>query len=371
MAVMMVNTGRWAVAALGVAMMAGAGSGSASAQAAQAAAAAAAAAPRQAATPAPAAQPKPLKLQTLDPATRADPFPKVNPSNFTASSPTAETVNSYLHAVMGFDANRIWRVLAIQKTSAPGVTRVVAAISERAAGAKVLSAIFYVMPDGKHLIATDAQGGGVSPFGADPYKDNHAMVEARADGPAHGSDGKDLMLVEFTDLECPHCKEAQPTMDRLATDFPKARIVVESFPLVSVHPYAFEAAEYAVCVGQKSKDAFFAFEKAVFDTQSGLVAGKADDTLNAAATKAGADAPAVAACSKTPATKAAVDAQVKLGQDLGVDQTPTLIINGRLVPLGIPYETLRNLITFQAALDGVSAAAESPNPSGIPSEGQK
>ena len=362
------NKGTWA---LSVALFASAGS--AWAQTAKAAAAAAAVnPPAQSSAPASGTAPaKPLQLQSLDPATRADPFPKVNPSNFTASTPTVATVDSYLHAVMGFDSNRIWRVLAIQKTTAPGVTRVVAAISERTAGAKVLSAVFYVMPDGKHLIATDAQGGGVSPFGADPYKDNRALLEARADGPSHGAAAKDLMLVEFTDLQCPHCKEAQPTMDRLASDFPKARIVVENFPLVNVHPYAFEAAEYGVCVAQKSNDAFFAFAKAVFDTQAGLVAGKADETLNAAVTKAGADPAAVAACSKLPATKATVDAQVKLGQDLGVDQTPMLAVNGRLMPLGIPYETLRNLIAFQASLDGVSAAAESPNPTGIPSAGPK
>ncbi len=314
-----------------------------------------------AATPA-----KPLQLQTLDPTTRADPFPAVDQANFTAASPTVETVDSYLHAVMGFDANRIWRVLAIQKTTAPGVSRVMAAISERNAGAKVLSAVFYVLPDGKHLIASGAQGGNISPFGAAPYAENRATLQAHADGPARGPQSKDLMLVEFADLQCPHCKEAQPTMDRLMSDFPKARIVFENFPLVQVHPYAFEAAAYGVCIGNKDKDAFFKYEKAVFDTQAALVPATAEATLKAAATKAGADPAATAACAATPATKAAVDAQAKLGADIGVDQTPMLAVNGRLVPLTVPYETLRNLVTFQASLDGVSAAAESPNGTGIP-----
>ncbi len=40
------------------------------------------------------------------------------------------------------------------------------------------------------------------------------------------------MLVEFADLQCPHCKEAQGTMDQLVKDFPNARVVFQSFPLV-------------------------------------------------------------------------------------------------------------------------------------------
>jgi protein-disulfide isomerase len=318
------------------------------------------------ASAAPAAKPQPLQLQSLNPTTRADPFPAVQQSNFTAASPSVATVDSYLHAVMGFDVNRIWRVLAIQKTTAPGVSRVMVAVSDRNAGAKVLSAIFYVLPDGKHLIASGVQGGGVSPFGANPYADNRAVLEARADGPSRGAQSKDLMLVEFSDLQCPHCKEAQPTIDRLVADFPKARIVYENFPLVEVHPYAFEAAAYGVCIANKDINAFFKYEKAVFDTQAALVPATAEATLKTAAAKAGADPAATATCAATAATKAAVDAQVKLGAEIGVDQTPMLAVNGRLVPLAIPYETLRNLVVFQASLDGVSAAAVSPNGTGIP-----
>lgn len=361
MAGLMLNAGAWTV---GLALAAATVSGSAQATGG----ATQVGKPAQTRTASPAKESSPLQLQTLNPTTQADPFPVVNPANFTADSPSVATVDSYLHTVMGFDVNRIWRVLAIQKTIAPGVSRVVAAISERTPGAKVLSAVFYVLPDGKHLIASDSQGGGINPFGMHPYADNRAMVMARADGPAHGSASKDLMLVEFSDLQCPHCKEAQPTMDRLAADFPKARIVVENFPLEQVHPYALEAAEYGVCVARKSDAAFFTFAKAVYDTQAALVPATADATLKAAAGMAGENADAIAACAKTPQAKAEVDSQVNLGKDLGVDQTPTLVVNGRLIPLSVPYETLKNLIAFQASLDGVSADAETPSLTAVPAE---
>ena len=104
----------------------------------------------------------------------------------------------------------------------------------------------------------------------------------------------------------------------------------------------------------------------MYDTQGALLPDSAEQTLNNAATKAGADPTAIAFCANSDATKAEVNASIALANELGVDQTPMLSINGRLIGVGgIPYETLKQLIQFQAELDGVSAAAASPSGTGI------
>jgi len=318
--------------------------------------------------PAPAAgqapTPPPLKLYSLGSETQADPFPPVNPKYFTADSPSVATVDSFLKAILGFDSNRIWRVEGIQKTMAAGVSKVTAMVSERGPNAKVLTAVFFILPDGKHLIGADASG--VSNFGAEPFAANRALLQARANGPTHGSASKDLMLVEFADLQCPHCKDAQPTMDKLAKDFPKARIVFQNFPLTEIHPYAFQAAAYGACIAKQSSDAFFIYAQAVYDTQGALLPDSAEQTLKNATTKAGADPTAIAFCAAGDAAKAEVNQSIALANDLGVDQTPMLSVNGRLIGLGsLPYETLKSLIQFQAELDGVSGAAVSPAGSGV------
>jgi len=314
--------------------------------------------------PAPAAgqapTPPPLKLYSLGSETQADPFPPVNPKYFTADSPSVATVDSFLKAILGFDSNRIWRVEGIQKTMAAGVSKVTAMVSERGPNAKVQTAVFFVLPDGKHLISGDASG--VSPFGAQPYAANRALLQARASGPAKGSASKDLMLVEFADLQCPHCKDAQATMDKLAADFPKARIVFENFPLTEIHPFAMQAALYGSCIAKKSSEAFFTYEQAVYDTQGALLPDTAEQTLKNAATKAGADPTAIAFCVASDAAKADVAQSMALAADVGVDQTPMLSINGRIIGVAsVPYETLKSLIQFQADLDGVGGAAVSPN----------
>jgi protein-disulfide isomerase len=309
-------------------------------------------APQAPASPAPAAPPAALPPA---PAAPADPFPPANPKYFTAASPTVDTVNSFLKALWGYDTNRIFRVMAIQTTAAPGVAKVVVFLTDKSPNAKVGSLSFYITPDGKHAIA---EGAGVVPFAANPFADIRTLLQSKADGASRGGPGKALEIVEFADLQCPHCKEAQSTIDQIAKDFPAAHVVFQLFPLVDIHPSAFSAAAYGVCVQKQSNDAFFPYAAGVFDTQDGLTPATEEIILKGAVKRAGLDADAIAACAATPATKAIVDADIKLAEDAGVDQTPTLSVNGRLIPLGqVPYEQLKQIIIYQAASDGVPTGA--------------
>ena len=313
------------------------------------------AAPQTAPAPAPSGAQQPgLQLHNMGEAPKADPFPQPNPKYFTADSPSVDTVNAFLKALWGYDSNRIWRVEAIQKTMAPNTAKVVVFVSDKSPNAKVQPSAFFVTPDGKHAIAGDS----VIPFGATPFADGRKALQARADGAVRGASGKDFMLVEFADMQCPHCKEAQGTMDSLVKDFPNARVVFQSFPLAELHPYAYKAAAYGYCVQKQKNDAFFVYAAAVFDTQDALTPETGDETLKAAVTKAGLDPAAVDACAATPAIKAQVDASIALAQEIGVEQTPMLAVNGHLLPLtGVPYETLKQIVAYQAAQDGVSTGA--------------
>jgi protein-disulfide isomerase len=301
------------------------------------------------------AAPAPQAGPPAAPAAPVDPLPQPNPKFFTAKSPTVETVNAFLHQVWGFDTNRLYRVEAIQNTAAPGVTKVVIFVTTRAADAKIQAATFYVTPDGKHAIG---EGAGVVPFGPTPFADTREQLKARADGASRGAASKDLELVEFADLQCPHCKEAQSTMDQIVKDFPKAHVVFQLFPLVDIHSSAFKAAAYGVCAQKQSNEAFFKYADGVFDTQEGLAPTSDDTLLKAAAMRAGLDGAAIAACADTEATKDAVKADIKLAEDAGVEQTPLLSVNGRLLPLtGVSYDGLKQMIQFQATLDGVDSGA--------------
>ena len=293
--------------------------------------------------------------ETKAPAAVSEPkFPPIDPKNFTAAAPTRETVEAFLHVSWGYDTDRVWQVAAIQTTPAPGVSKVTVFVAQKSNPQQQLATlVFYVTPDGNHLIAND-----VLPFGAHPYAAARRTLQERAEGPSRGAADKKFTFVEFADFECPHCKAVQPIIERLLSDFPQAHFVFENFPLTSIHSEAYKAAAYSVCVAQQAgNDTFFKFADAVFAAQAGLTPQTSDATLADAVTKVGLDPAKIGSCSYTAAAKDRVDASIELGKDLDVNETPMLFINGRQIPVGevangqLSYDTLKKIVEWQFSLD--------------------
>lgn len=278
-------------------------------------------------------------------------FPPIDPANFTAAAPTKEMVNGFLQTSWGYDDTRVWQVAAILKTTVEGLSKVIIYVGDKTGKQKPSGIQFFALPDGKHIIAGDE----VLPFGEHPYTEYRTLAQQKADGPYRGAAGKDFEIIEFADFQCPHCKEAQANMDKLAVDFPKARIVYQNYPLPQ-HKEAAGAAAYGVCVAkQGGSTAFYTFAAAVFEGQDGLASSDgATLTLNSAVTKAGLDPAKIGTCAKDPATIANVDASVKLAKELNINQTPTLLVNGRQIPANGPYDTIKQIIQYQTKLDGLT-----------------
>ena len=313
----------------------------------------------QAPTPqAPAGQAGPMTVPTAPPPLA---FPPVDPANFTATSPTKQTVEDFLHAFWGYDSSRQWQIQAILPTPAAGVSRVLVLVKAANPGPKdqMAQLSFYTLPDGKFLVADS-----LLPFGAKPFQGFRELLQSSANGPSKGGASKAIELVEFSDFECPHCKDAQPTVAKLLADYPSAHFVYQDFPLIQIHTESMKASTHGYCVAKAGgNEAFFKFSDALFEAQAGLTPATSDQTLKDAETKAGQDPAKIAACATTPAAKEAIDASRALGEKVGVNQTPTLFVNGRALPLtGIPYEMLQKIIEFQAKLDGVPLPPAAPAP---------
>jgi protein-disulfide isomerase len=305
--------------------------------------------------PAAPAQTPPLAAQTPSapsPTATAPVFPKPDPADFTAPSPSKEEVNAFMQANLGFDENSMWQVQAILKTPVEGINKVVVFVGDKTGKQQPYRFFFFSTPDAKHIIVGDK----IIPFGDHPFAEYRQLLQQRANGPYRGTASKDLELVEFADFQCPHCKAAQANMDKLVADFPKARIVFENSPNPAAHPQSILAAEYGNCVAKEGgSTAFFQFASAVFDGQDGLAtADGATLTLNSAVVKAGLDPAKIGVCAALPETKSAIDASVKLSADLSISSVPMLVINGRQVPANASYDTLKQIIQYQAKMDGVA-----------------
>jgi len=255
--------------------------------------------------------------------------------------PSVETVNAFLHETFGYNPNLNWKVSDIKPSEAEGLAQVTVEITTPQG---LQSNQFYVTEDGKHAITGD-----IIPFGSHPFAAARAKLEKEENGVARGPAGAPVTIVEFSDLQCPHCKEAQPIVERLLSEEKNTRLVFQNFPLPS-HDWAEKGADYADCVGRSSNDAFWKFIQGVYDAQTDIVAANADDKLKGLADAAGVDGSKIAECATQAATLGRVERSVELGNSLGVTGTPTLFINGRSISnVGtLPYEVLKQLVEFAA-----------------------
>jgi len=266
---------------------------------------------------------------------------KTSASAATSGLPTEETVNGFLQSTFGYEPAMKWKIADIRPSKAQGLAQVTVILTSPQGQQQQL---FYVTPDGKHAVL-----GEIIPFGAHPYEPYRKELAAKAKGPSRGPADSPVTIVEFSDMQCPHCKAAQPVIEKLLADEPNAKLVFENFPLPN-HDWAAKAAAYNDCIGRQSKDAFWKFVASVYDSQADITAATADEKLTALADKAGVKGSEIAACAAQDETVGRVQGEVLLGQSVDVNSTPTLFINGRrIADLGqLPYEILKGLVEFAA-----------------------
>src|ERR1700693_3930148 len=188
-----------------------------------------------------------------------DPNPPV--PTFSTRLPSEEIVNAFMKQMFGYDPSVSWKIVTIRPTEAQGLAEVMVVLSN-AQGQQ--NNRLYVTSDGHHAVVGD-----IIPFGAHPFTAAQEELNKKIDGPSRGPADAPVTLVEFSDLQCPHCKDAQPTIDKLMSEEKNARLVFQNFPLQS-HEWAAKAAAYADCIGRNSSDAFWKFMQSVYDSQSDI-----------------------------------------------------------------------------------------------------
>jgi protein-disulfide isomerase len=255
-----------------------------------------------------------------------------------AALPTVEEIDASLKRSFGYDPAVTWEILNIRESNVPGLAEVLVSMN------KQQPVHLFIAPGSQTAIA-----GQVLPFGPDPFAAARANLKG-AFGPSRGGQNPPIQIVEFSDLQCPHCKAAQPIVEKLGADFPQVRFTFQQYPLpASLHPWALKAAQYADCAGQMNKDAFWKYVDAIFENQGGIALATADDKLKELATANGLDAQKISACAASPETDARIKKSQALGTTLEVNETPTVFINGRRVPgiANIPYDNLKQLVQFE------------------------
>ena len=146
-----------------------------------------------------------------------------------------------------------------------------------------------------------------------------------------GDPNAPITMIEYASLTCPHCAhfntQILPDVKKKWIDTGKVKLIYRDFPLDQV---AAKAAQIAECA---PKDRYFGVIDLIFAGQQSWAT--ASDPMAALAKPlriAGLGENEIKECLANEAMSNAVVADLQTGQTLGVNSTPTLIINGQLYP---------------------------------------
>ncbi|MGD9904223.1 MAG: thioredoxin domain-containing protein [Vicinamibacterales bacterium] len=163
------------------------------------------------------------------------------------------------------------------------------------------------------------------------------------DDPVRGPADAPVTIVEFSEYQCPFCARVTPTLKQIEERYKgKVRIVFKDFPLPN-HTQAPKAAEAAHCAGEQGK--YWELHDRLFANQQQLQVPE----LKAHAGAVGLDQAAFDQCLDSGKFAAVVQADYDLGADMGVQSTPTLYINGRIVTGAQPIGVFTSIIDEELA----------------------
>jgi protein-disulfide isomerase len=213
----------------------------------------------------------------------------------------------------------------------------------------------------------------------DPYAEIMKKIDVKG-RPVRGNPNAKVMVISYDDFECPFCSRAHQTLfpELLKEYGDRVAFIYKDFPLTDIHPWAIHAAIDANCLAAQSQSAYWSFadfihgNRIVVDSETGR--DKQFAALDRISMTEGAkfqvDAGQLETCMKAQ-NAGAVTASIKEGESLGVDGTPTMFVNGRMVNGARSAEELRAILDRALEQAGVAAPVHpaaaptpAPNPGG-------
>lgn len=172
-----------------------------------------------------------------------------------------------------------------------------------------------------------------------PQKDEHMI----------GATNPKVILVEYSDFECPFCNLFHPTTKKVIEAYPNdVALVYRHYPL-SFHAFAQKAAETSECVTKVGgNDAFWKYADYIFGQQESGTA-MSDALITESIVKSGLSAAAVKTCVDSGEMTTKVNAQFSEGQAAGVQGTPGTIVFTKdgaqeLIGGALPFEQVKQVV---------------------------
>src|SRR3984893_2928653 len=203
----------------------------------------------------------------------------------------------------------------------------------------------------------------------DPFADVMSKIDITG-RPSRGAKSAKVVVVDFDDFECPFCSRMHatlfPTIFKEYGD--RVTFIYKDDPLAEIHPWAIHAAVDANCLAAQNTDAYWDFADYIHANKREVDAEKTsvarfdaiDKITMLQGQKHNVEVVKLQACVKAQ-KEDAVRSSMKEAEDLGVNGTPSLFINGQKLDGAVPIDEVR------AALDAALRDAGQPVPQHVQS----
>ena len=284
----------------------------------------------------------------------ATPFASTGAAQQTSAGTAAPTqvqknIEAYLRNLYAFGPDVKLIVGPLKESAVEGIleTNIEVTVGENKQNAK-----FYISKDGRFLFR-----GELSDMTKDPLAENLAQIRM-ADAPVLGDPQAPVTIVEYSDFQCPVCRNLHDTLRSILPTYAgKVRVIFKDFPLEQLHPWARTAAIAGRCAYQQKPDAFWKVYDLIYDSQEIISAANAWTKMTDYATQSGLNGDTFKRCMASPEAGAAVNASHANGEKLEVNSTPTVFVNGRRM-VGADASLLQQYINYELAKLGANKSAE-------------
>lgn len=159
------------------------------------------------------------------------------------------------------------------------------------------------------------------------------------DDPYLGSKDAKVIIIEFSDFECPACKRAEPVVKQVLSYYgDRILFVYRDFPIYQAHPFAQRAAEAANCAFEQGK--YWEMHDLLVENQDALDVS----SMKRYAREIGLDGENFDSCLDSRKYQQEVEKDANDGVAAGVRGTPTFFINGKQFTGGRSFEEFRKII---------------------------
>ncbi len=252
------------------------------------------------------------------------------------------TLEAYLRHAMGwFPPVNIEIGDAKPSEGLPGLLEVKVRASYREASQEET---FLVSKDGRKVLRAPV----VYDINNNPFKPELDKLTTQLQ-PSMGTPGAPVVLVVFTDFECPFCKEeARMLRQELLKAYPKqVRLYFKDLPLEQLHPWAKTAAIAGRCIFRQNAAAFWEYHDWIYASQAKITPDNFKNEVLGWAKDKEIDTLQLARCLDTRSTEAEVDKSIAEARSLKVQSTPTIFVNGRPVVGQMPWPQLKQIIDYE------------------------